>query len=263
MRKNRKEIIKDLVDFFRIEVSDEEMNYIDQHFDEYFNNNFFKELFSSYAGRIEDIIAYAKYELDILKETEKNSVTFNPEKRTISFDGNEVPAYWYEKGMSDEQIREFLRKYKNMWIEAGFPVYKYPMLEEWYPLYAWEKEFSEDVLRHMERDLENPKSEDAKILIKLFLQKVAPDYVVYEYPSNIQKIIKIENETVDENGTRYADITMKIRDNKQRKVRVFATSDGSFRGMTALNHKGFPVMTSRDIRIIEKEVFKKQSIPMR
>lgn len=255
MGKSRKEIIKDLIDFFEIEITEETMNYLEQHFDEYFDDEFFDELRRHSVWSIDDAIQYAANELEFIKEHSQDTVTLDKKKKTMSFNGHEVPAYWYEKDMPQEEIDEQLFEYRKMWLYAGLPKYKYPLLEGWQPLKEWEKEYPQEFLQRMEKDLENPNTEDGMTLQVLRGRGLDPHQVIYDYPNKLKKILKIENKDVDKDGFQSADVTVRIYDGSQCKIHIHASKDGSFRGISAIGRKGFPMFTDRDHRIIEREVF--------
>ena len=254
----KQELVNQLIDFYGDGDISEVKQYLNANFDNYFDEDFFCELENKVSWMIHDAIQRAEDDLDFQKEHVTDVVRLDKDSSKMYFNDNGVPAYWYNKKMSESEIKDQLNEFRQMWFSDGLPDYTYPMLEHWHSLKEWQKEFREEELARMERDLECQDNESAKILASLYECRIDVWQVRYEYPNKIKRILKVENKYTDKEGTSYADVTLKLYNNSQCKVRVYATKGGGFRGMTSLGRNGFPMMTDADNKRIEREVFGKE-----
>ena len=240
------------------ESTPESTQYISENFED-----FEYELESIYA-RLLDVVEEAQ---DVVtaqeqyrKDLEKHSISLDKDNRIMFFDGQQYPAYWYKKGMSQEEIDEKLDMYKE--ILHDNPKARYPLLEIHHSLKDWKDEIqfhlrgteNERLLEKMEKDLESREGEDAQKLYDLLYSDCSFYELFDKYPRKLKKIVKVIS-TGEENGLKIATLVLKTTDGKQCTVEVEFTPNGTFRGMKAIGRNGFPLFVEDDYSQIWQEVF--------
>lgn len=253
--KSKKELIDVLMREFDIEMPEETRKHIDKNFDRYFEDSFIDDLKNTISWKFDAIQYDAESDMEFEKAHENDKVELVKEARVMWFNDSAVPAYWYTENMSEEEISDRLSSYRHQWIKSGAGPVKYPELEQWHELHEWEREFTSEQLEKMERDLECCDTDDAQTLNFLRMMNTPVSMIMYQYPQKIDRILEVTNKFESDNGTRYANIKILLRDGTTCDIRAHASKNGSSAGMEAIG-KGFPIMTDQDNKKIEEEVFK-------
>ena len=242
------ELIRTLCACLAEDSNEEVIGYALSH--EYFDTDFFDEL-ERVRYLIADRLSSAEKEIGFLKAHENDLVWLDRDTKRMYYNDMPVPAYWYSDDMSDEEVVSQLAGYRRMWLKNGLEPVWYPLLEEWHRLQRWEAEFEPEELRRMEKDLEAPCSEEAKVLRSLFDARVPIEAIRERYPFRIRKILKTENKKRSGTGAS-ADVTCECYDG--HIFRVHIRKDKGLIGISSLDGRGFPYLTDRDEKILMEEL---------
>lgn len=254
MDPKKKKMMEALVKYYTEVLDDDLRNYIMKNRDIYFTDEKLEEIEDKFFGYFSDEIYTAETDFEFIREHENDTVTLDKRKKIMFFNEWAVPAYWYKPGMSKKQVEENISHYKSIWYNLGAGEIHYPLLESWHSLKEWHWEFKDEALARMERDLECCDTEDALILTGMMDMRSSVFLVQQEYPTKIRRIIEIKNQREDDKE-KYADVTLELYDGSICRVCCHRNINGSSHGMTALDNKGFPMMSSRDEKLIAREVF--------
>ena len=254
MDAKKKKMMEALVKYYTEVLDDDLRNYIMKNRDIYFTDEKLEEIEDKISYLFSDDLFDAETDFDYIKIHKNDTVTLNKRKKIMFFNEWAVPAYWYKPGMSKKQVEENISRYKRIWYDIGADEIHYPLLESWHSLKEWRGEFKDETLAQMERDLECCDTEDALILADMMDMESSVFLVQQEYPTKIRRIIEITNRREDDKE-KYADVTLELYDGSICMVCCHRNINGSSHGMTALDNKGFPMMSSRDEKLIAKEVF--------
>lgn len=242
-------------------------NYILEHPEDYFDEEFLDDLKDKIEWLVVEEIdraeSAANYEWSHINDNvtlDRTRGEMHFKKGKIGYKECVVPAYWYRGNMSEEEINRKLSFYKKVWADVDYADdVKYPILMSWHNMREWESTFGKDYPFHkMERDLECCDTEEAKELYEAYTSGYAVFRIEDIYPYKLKKVVNVKNMWTDDGGDTHADMTLKLRDGTQCTVSVTLSKYGRITGMRALGPKGFPLMTERDNRLIIKEGFGKE-----
>lgn len=256
MEDKKRKLIDAFLTFFDFTPSEEVMARIDTDLEDVLDSDFFEDIDLRFKWRLEDALDAISQKIEFEEEHKNDIVTLNQKKKIMYFNSHGVPAYWYSKDMTDDEIAYELSQYRRLWFDSGFVKFKYPLLETWASLDLWETYYKNPAdLQRMEKELERGDTDQARKLQSLRDCGFNIGRLYKVYPDKIKSIHNIHNRSTVNNEDA-ADITLELYNGENCDVRVRANKWGII-GMTALGPRGFPCMTDSDNQMIIKEVFGK------
>lgn len=197
------------------------------------------------------LLDHREYEQEHINDV----LRFDKETTTMFFNETALPAYWYNKGMSEEKIEETLKEYRSYWADLGYKSnIRYPIIEILGKLDELKQEnVGEQLLERMEKDLERLDTDEAIGLYHMMTDDQSIRWILEKYPDKLKDaVIKgyIGEGTVQwDIGLKFFLVDLILKDGEIVPVRLGINGRG-IRSTTAIGERGFPRMTDADEAII-------------
>ena len=248
---NTRTMLKNLIEVFGEDFSDELKKYVLKNTDYYLNEDKMNNL----RYIIRDTLYDAENDLDYQEQHKDDKVTLNRRTKMMYFNKMPLPAYWYKPGMSKKEVDAHLEEYRDLWEDLEFGEIQYPMMETWHSLNEWNHEYSLDEIREMEETLEKNDTDSAHLLTELRMYRTPVYNLRHRYPIKIKEIIKTDNYRIDDDEL-CADMDLLLFNNEICPIIARYSIKGHSHGMTARGKKGFPSMTDDDEKLVEETFFR-------
>ncbi|MBR1686719.1 MAG: hypothetical protein IJ708_16470 [Clostridia bacterium] len=227
--------------------------YLKAHLDTYYDYGEIERIRNSLRWKMQECVHNAREDYDFLRDT-VHPVEVDVEKREIRFGAYVLPAYWCREGISPDEMEDIKLRYKRMWENQDYGEIRFPMLQNWHPLDAWRKRYSDALLQRMEEDLEAGTGDEAMKLYALYARRACIHELDWKYPDKIKAILSVDHRN-DTETERTAELTLLLYDGSTCRVRVGTDRRGRYCSTTALTRPGFPMFTEADDKMIQETVF--------